>query len=220
MTRTLLNHRMSQTPRPLTIAIYLYADMEALDFSGPYEVFTTANRMALRLDPDGIAPFHVVTVADTLAPVRARAGMRVLPDHDPTSCPLADILLVPGGVVDVPLSRADSIDWIRRCAGHAQITASVCTGAFLLAAAGLLDGLTATTHWEDIDDLRTHYPDVDVVDDLRWVDTGAVVTSAGIAAGIDMSLHLVARLCGEVLAAKTARQMDVAYRPDPRIVTT
>lgn len=209
---------MSQTPRPLTIAIYLYEDMEALDFAGPYEVFTTANRMALRLDPDGIAPFDVVTVADTLAPVRARAGIRVLPDHDPTTCPLVDILLVPGGVVDVPLSCAHSIDWIRRCAGHARITASVCTGAFLLATAGLLDGLTATTHWEDIDDLRIRYPDVDVVDDLRWVDSGAIVTSAGIAAGIDMSLHLVARLCGEILATKAARQMDVAYRPDPRIV--
>lgn len=211
---------MSTFARPLTIVIYLYEDMEALDFAGPYEVFTTASRMARRIDPEGIVPFEVVSVADTRTPVRARAGLQVLPDHDLAGCPPIDILLVPGGVVDAPLARPDSLDWIRRRAGEADITASVCTGAFLLAAVGLLDGLTATTHWEDIDDLRSRYPRVHVVDTLRWVDTGRVVTSAGIAAGIDMSLHLVARLCGEALATKTARQMDVAYRPDPHIAPT
>ena len=106
------------------------------------------------------------------------------------------------------------IAWIRATAANAQLTASVCTGAFMLAKAGLLHHKKATTHWEDIDDLRSQFPEVQVQDDVRWVDEGQVVSSAGIAAGIDMSLHLVARLAGSRLAEATARQMDVPYRSE------
>ncbi|MEE7561486.1 DJ-1/PfpI family protein, partial [Xanthomonas sp. Kuri4-2] len=105
----------------------------------------------------------------------------------------------------------DTLAWIAATAAHARLTASVCTGAFLLAAAGLLTGRPATTHWEDTDDLQARFPQVQVRPAQRWVDTGTVVTSAGISAGIDMSLHLVRRLCGEPLALATARQMDYSW---------
>jgi transcriptional regulator GlxA family with amidase domain len=100
--------------------------------------------------------------------------------------------------------------------GHerTRITPSVCTGAFLLAKAGLLNGRSATTHWEDIADLRDQFPEVCVLEHRRWVDEGRVVTSAGISAGIDMSLHLVERLAGRALALATARQLDVDWQED------
>jgi transcriptional regulator GlxA family with amidase domain len=122
---------------------------------------------------------------------------------------------VPGGIVDQPRGSPRTLDWIRRTAATAELVTSVCTGAFLLAEAGLLDGLRATTHWEDAADLRREFPAVDVVDDQFWVDRGRVVTSAGIAAGIDMCLHLVARLQDEDFARTAARQMVYDWRPGP-----
>ena len=106
------------------------------------------------------------------------------------------------------------IDWIRESAPTARITASVCTGAFFLAKAGLLKGREVTTHWEDADELQAAYPDLKVRKDRRWVDSGQIVTSGGISAGIDMSLHLIERLVGLDLAQRTARQMDYEWRRD------
>jgi transcriptional regulator GlxA family with amidase domain len=105
--------------------------------------------------------------------------------------------------------------WIASTAARAEVTASVCTGAFLIARAGLLRGKTVTTHWEDVADFRALFPDIVVRDDRRWVDNGNFVTSAGISAGLDMSLHLVARLEGEDLAMKTSCQMDYNWQRSP-----
>jgi transcriptional regulator GlxA family with amidase domain len=197
------------------IAIYLFPDVEVLDFAGPYEVFTTASRMFARRRPGAEPPFTVCTVAREKAPVRARAGLVVLPDHGLADAPAIDVLVVPGGVVTRELEHGDVIGWIATTHRSVELTASVCTGAFLLARAGLLAaGQPATTHWEDIADLRAAFPDLHVHDDRRWVDNGRVVTSAGISAGIDMSLHLVERLAGRELAEATARQMDVDWRED------
>jgi len=198
----------------LTVGIYLFPDVEVLDFAGPYEVFTTASRVALRREPGRDAPFRVVTVAATRDPVRARAGLLALPDHTLDDHPPLDLLIIPGGVVDAELDRPEVIRWIAAQATRVPLVASVCTGAFLLARAGLLDGRQATTHWEDIADLRARFPATQVLDGPRWVDLGNIVTSAGIAAGMDMSLHLVARLAGRDLAHATARQMDVPWQPD------
>ncbi len=203
------------TAKPLQIAILVFDEVEALDLGGPYEVFTTAVRMAQRLQPATPPPFAVQCVARSLAPVRARAGLRVLPDADFTSAAAPDVLIVPGGVVDAAAACADTRAWVARAARGAQITASVCTGAFILAAAGVLTEGPATTHWEDIADLRAQYPALDVRDNVRWVDRGALVTSAGISAGIDMSLHLVSRLAGAALAERTARQMDTPWNREP-----
>ena len=194
-----------------SVAIYVFPNVEVLDFAGPFEVFTTASRVFLRQNPSRPAPFSVYTVARSLLPVTARAGLRVLPDHNLDTCPTPDLLLIPGGIVEAEMAEPEVLQWIRSSSQNAKITASVCTGAFLLAKAGLLQGKSATTHWEDIADLRAQFPSLSVKEEVRWVDEGSIVTSAGIAAGIDMSLHLVSRLGSKGLALLTAKQLDVPY---------
>lgn len=195
-----------------SVGIYLYPEAEVLDFAGPYEVFTTASRVFRRERPDEPEPFRAFTVARSAGAVKARAGLVVLPDFAFDTHPPIDVLVVAGGVVREQLVSDEVCAWIARTAASAAITSSVCTGAFLLARVGVLDGLTATTHWEDVGEMQTMFPLVEVVEGRRWIDEGAVVTSAGISAGIDMSLHLVARLAGRELALRTARQMDFDWR--------
>lgn len=200
----------------LTVLIYVFDNVEVLDFAGPFEAFSTATRVFLRSNPGQPAPFKVLTVARIEAPVTARAGLKVLPDHTFANCPPPDILLIPGGVVDREVNNPEVIAWVLDQSRTAKLTASVCTGAFILAQAGLLSGKRATTHWDDLADFEATFPDVRIVSRQRWVDEGSVVTSAGIAAGIDMSLHLVGRFASPALAQATARQLDVPYhRPDP-----
>lgn len=200
----------------MRLGILVFDDMELLDMAGPYEVFTTAARVHGRTQPVGATPlFEVLTIAHSLAPVRARAGLRLAPDHALADHPPLDIALVPGGVVDAELARPALIDWIAAQRRSARLLASVCTGSLLLAQAGVLDGLQATTHWEDLAALRALSPAVRACAGRRWVDEGEVITSAGISAGIDMSLHLVQRLHGRELALRTARQMDYDWREAP-----
>ena len=200
----------------MNIGILVFDGVELLDMAGPFEVFTTAARVQARQQPAGTpALFEVHLIAPAGPTVQARAGLRLhapfgLHDHPPL-----DLALVPGGVVDAELARPAVAAWIRQQAGTVPLLASVCTGALLLVQAGVLDGLEATTHWEDLDALRTLRPAVRVREGVRWVDAGAVVTSAGISAGIDMSLHLVQRLHGRDLAQRTARQMDYDWRDTP-----
>ncbi|KQX95931.1 DJ-1/PfpI family protein [Variovorax sp. Root473] len=199
---------------PLRVRILAYDGVEALDFAGPFEVFTTAARVHQRLKPGAPAPFEVASAAHTRAgePVQARAGLRLLADHTlADASAAADVLIVPGGVVDAPMASPDTLRWIARCAAGAQLVASVCTGVFLLAQSGVVTREPVTTHWEDLADLRAQFPQLDVREGVRWVDTGRIVSSAGISAGIDMSLHLVERLAGLELAERTARQMDYAW---------
>ncbi|BAL26664.1 DJ-1/PfpI family protein [Azoarcus sp. KH32C] len=195
-----------------SVGIFVFDDVEVLDFAGPYEVFTTASRMHRRGAPAAPELFSVFTIGRTGAPVRARAGLEIHPDHDFVDHPPIDILIVPGGVVTQELEVPAVASWIGATAGRTRLTASVCTGAFLLAQAGLLDGKSATTHWEDVADLREMFPQLDVRIGVRWVDEDAIVTSAGISAGIDMCLHLVERIAGRELAERTARQMDFDWR--------
>lgn len=202
---------MSLAERSLQVAILAFDEVEALDLAGPYEVFTTASRMQARGSPAAPVPFQVACVARDHRPVRARAGMTLLPTHAFDDAPPPDVLVVPGGVVDAVMDCADTRRWLVQAAAGATLVASVCTGAFVLAASGLLPSGPVTTHWEDADDLATRFPALEVRRGVRWVDQGRIVTSAGISAGIDMSLHLVARLAGLPLAERTARQMDFAW---------
>jgi transcriptional regulator GlxA family with amidase domain len=196
----------------LQIRILAFDGMESLDFAGPFEVFTTASRMHQRLHPGSAAWSEVCCVAQGIGPVTAQAGLRVLPDASfDDLVGITDLLLIPGGVVDEAMQSAATLHWIRQSAATAGITASVCTGAFLLAASGVVRNERVTTHWEDVADLRQQFPALQVQTGVRWIDDGRIVTSAGISAGIDMSLHLVARLGGEELAVRTARQMDYAW---------
>jgi transcriptional regulator GlxA family with amidase domain len=204
---------MTRTRR---VGILLFPDVEVLDFAGPFEVFTTASRVALRGAPEAPVPFEVCTLAQAPGPCRARAGLQALPDHGLVEHPPLHLLIVPGGVTQGEERQTATLDWIARTAPACEIVASVCTGVFLLAAAGVLPASTeVTTHWEDLDDLRRAHPSLKVRDQRRWVDTGRLVSSAGISAGIDMSLHLVARLAGMALAERTARQMDFDWTRDP-----
>lgn len=202
---------MTQVVQTCAVGIYLFADVEVLDFAGPFEVFSTASRVFRKSSPDSPEPFTVCTIARGSGAVRARAGLEVQPDWRVDRHPPLDVLIVPGGVVTAELANPEVLRWIAAVARGTTITASVCTGAFLLAGAGLLDGRSVTTHWEDVDEFLTMFPDLSVRTGVRWVDEGPVVTSAGISAGIDMSLHLVERLAGRDLALRTARQMDFEW---------
>jgi transcriptional regulator GlxA family with amidase domain len=195
--------------RPLDVAILLFPDVEVLDFAGPFEVFSVASRIAKdRTHP----PFRVSTVAADRVPVPARHGLAVIANFGIGENPPVDLLIVPGGIVDQPLGDPKTLAWLAAASNQAALTASVCTGAFLLAKIGLLKGRRATTHWEDVSELRAAYPDLTVVEHVSYVDEGPIVTSAGISAGIDMSLHLVARVLGFKAAQATARQMQYDWK--------
>lgn len=187
----------------MNVGIYIYDDAEVLDFAGPYEVFAVASR--LQSEGERIS---VSLIGETGGIVRARNGFRVIPDFSFSDHPSLDLLIVAGGIHTAELEKPQVIEWIRSVAGSAGLVASVCTGAFLLAEAGLLDGLPVTTHWEDIPDLRSSYPSLEVKENVRWLRAGRMATSAGISAGIDMSLALVSEFFGVGLAERTARQME------------
>jgi transcriptional regulator GlxA family with amidase domain len=191
--------------RTLDVAILLFPEVEVLDFAGPFEVFSVASRIHRGTEH---RPFRVSTVAAERMPVPARHGLPVIANYTFAELSQADVLIVPGGIVDQPLGDPKTLAWLSAAAKQAALTASVCTGAFVLAKIGLLKGRTVTTHWEDIPELRAAHPDLTVVEDVPYVDEGRIVTSAGISAGIDMSLHLVSRILGFAAAQATARQMQ------------
>lgn len=190
------------------IGIFVYHDVEVLDFAGPYEVFTCATRVSGLLEPGAPPPFRVRTIGQDSAKLHAHAGLPILPEADFSSAGQVDVLIVPGGVVTAELAKPAVLDWIAQQATRCELVASVCTGSFILAQAGLLNGLEATTHWDDIEAMRASYPQVKVQAQRRWIDQGRIVTSAGISAGIDMSLHLVEQLAGRELALQTAHRME------------
>ena len=195
-------------PTTRNLAILIFEDVEVLDFCGPFEVFSVANRFT---DPPA---FHVFTVAEKPGPVLTRGGLSVNPHHRLADCPRPDLLLVPGGQgTRREMNNAVLADWIKARSQEAELVMSVCTGALLLAKAGLLDGLEATTHHGAIDLLRETAPKTTIHADRRFVDDGRVVCSAGIAAGIDMSLYVLARLLGREVADKTAHQMEYPWQP-------
>ncbi|HUL76796.1 MAG TPA: DJ-1/PfpI family protein [Vicinamibacteria bacterium] len=192
------------------VGVLLFDGVAVLDFAGPFEVLTRA-----RLEPgvesrrteDG-ALFDVFTVAKTSERVTATGGIVVVPRYAFDDAPHIDLLLVPGGFGTRPLLQdGETIDWIRRTAAAARTTASVCTGALLLARAGLLDGRRATTHWGAFGLLTSMAKDVVVDREARFVDDG-VMTSAGVASGMDLALHIVETLFGRAVADETARYIE------------
>ena len=188
----------------MNIGIYIYDQAEVLDFSGPFEVFSVANRLAK-------LGWNIWLVAEEESLVEARGVFQVKPHYSIQNVPELDVLIVVGGVHSDELRKTEVINWIRKTTEKTQITASVCTGAFLLAEAGLLDGLEVTTHWEDISDLHRNYKNLQVREGIRWIEQGKLFTAAGISAGIDMSLELVSRLASAELAERTATQMEYTW---------
>jgi putative intracellular protease/amidase len=186
----------------LSVLILLFDGVQIIDYSGPWEVF-------------GQAGFIVHTVAEHKEPITTTFGQHVVPDYTLENSPQADILLVPGGSVSEQLlANARVIEWIQSRAKDARYVMSVCTGAFLLAKAGLLDGQGATTFHRAIDRLAQAAPKARVVHDQRYVDNGKVITAAGLSSGIDAALHLVARVRGEGTAQAAALGLEYRWEPD------
>lgn len=185
------------------VAILLFDEVEVLDFAGPFEVFSVAGRR------QNLNPFHVYTVAENPGPVRARNHLSVNPRYTIHNCLTPDIVLIPGGYgTRREMDNKTLIDWIKDCSQKTELVLSVCTGALLLAKAGLLDGLEATTHFAALDLLREVAPKTSVHANTRFIDNGKIIVSAGVSAGIDMSLYVVAKLLGKEQALEAAKYME------------
>jgi transcriptional regulator GlxA family with amidase domain len=195
------------------VGILVFPDVEVLDFAGPFEVFSVTRISEDRRYSES-SPFQVFLVAETEGPVVAVGGLRVLPEYTIANCPPLDVLVVPGGWgTRAQENNARLIQWIRDRGAHVETLTSVCTGSFLLGKAGLLDGRRATTHWRSLDRMSNVFPSVAVERSLHVVEDGSVFTSAGISAGIDMALRVVARYYGEGVGRATARHMEYPF-PD------
>ena len=199
--------------RKLHVGILVFDDVEVLDFAGPFEVFSRTRStpgLESRRSED-TAPFSVFTVAPRPGPVVATGGLKIVPHHDFTTAPPIDVLVVPGGFGTRPLLHdAEVLAWLRRTAAAAQRVTSVCTGALLLAQAGLLTGRRATTHWSSLDRLAGMDATIRVESGQRVVDDG-VITAAGVSAGIDMAFAVVAAICGREVADETARYIEYPF---------
>ena len=190
------------------VVVLLFDNAELLDFCGPIEVFSVANDFC---EPN---EFEIVTTARESTVRAARNAMQVNVTHTLNECPAADILIVPGGIgTRRLLDDQDMLDWISEFARDAELVCSVCTGALLLAKVGLLRELSATTHAVGVEVLRELSPTSRVFPERRFVDNGKIITSAGISAGIDMSLHVVGRLLGQDIARMTAEHMEYDWVP-------
>ena len=223
--RALARRALAGGPPPtdtaaMRIGLLLFDGVDVIDVGGPYEVFLTASRLAAR---DGAEPpFEVVTLTPDGSPVTAYGGLGLVPQASASAPDLAlDAVLVPGTIdVDAALGDGSVMAAVRTLTAAADLATSVCTGAFLLADAGLLAGRPWTTHWEDVDDLAARLGSDGGADPgarrgVRWVDDGDVVTAGGLTSGIAMALHLVDRYAGRALAERTARQLDHPWSPEP-----
>ena len=199
------------------VAIFLFDEVEVLDFAGPYEVFSVAG---LRTLPQ--KPFDVFTVAEKPSIV-ARNGLKVTTDYTFENMPKADIVLLPGGGGYTPdgvafgsrreMNNPVVLEWVKKQATQVELLLSVCTGALILGQAGLLNGLKATTHFMALDSLRAISAEIEVVEKVRYVDNGTVILSAGVSAGIDMSYYVVSKLLGSEIATEAARYAQYDYWP-------
>ena len=198
---------------PKHVGIVLFKDIEVLDFCGPFEVFsaTRLNEENRRIEP---SPFEVFLVAEHLSPIITTGGMKVVPQYSFADCLPVDILVVPGGWgTRREMNNPVMLEWLRKRAVEVEWLTSVCTGSMLLGFAGLLDGLHATTHWRSLDWMRDAFPEVIVEYDQHVVSDGRIITSAGISAGLDLALKVVASYFGEDIARNTAKHMEYPF-PD------
>lgn len=191
----------------------VFEQVDLLDVGGPYEVFLTASRLVER--DGGEPPFEVLTVGLTGEPVASYGGLRLTPQATLADAGRLDLLVVPGAVrIDDVVADSELVGAVRGAAESAGTVASVCTGAFVLGAIGLLEGRAWTTHWEDVEDLAGRVGGTGQAW-VRWVDAGEVVTAGGLSSGIAMALHLVDRFAGRELALRTARQIEYEWVPEP-----
>ena len=184
-------------------SILIFADVEVMDFAGPFEVFSVTNEL------NGYGLFDIRVVAKEKRPVLAKNGLSINPDCAINEIEETDILIIPGGSGTRKVLLDETlIDWVRHMGKAAELTLSVCSGSLILASCGLLEGLKATTHHQVTERLAAMAPGTEIIEGVRFVDNGSLITSAGISAGIDMSLHVIGRLFGEETRLATARYME------------
>ncbi|PTL75173.1 DJ-1/PfpI family protein [Vitiosangium sp. GDMCC 1.1324] len=190
-----------QQPKlPISVAFVLAAGAQVVDFAGPWGVFEHVDV------PGSSGPaYKLFTVAEAKRPLKVSGGLTVLPDFSLGNAPMPDVVVVPAlGAEPSPAVLA----WLKKVSAHAKLTMSVCDGAFVLAAAGLLDGKQATAHHSALGLLASNYPAVDVKRGARFVDSGRVATAGGLTSGIDLALHVVARTFGREVAEATATLLE------------
>jgi transcriptional regulator GlxA family with amidase domain len=193
------------------VGILIFEDVEVLDFCGPFEAFSVATTLGESSDDAQLYKVHII--AEQAQLVKCRNGLLVQPHFTIDDHPELDIVLVPGGRgTRRERTNARVLEWLKTQDERVDLMTSVCTGAFLLAANGFLDGKSATTHWGSIDWLRENHPEITVQDDVRLVDHGHYITSAGVSAGIDMALHVIGQMHGIDTARQTARHMEYDWR--------
>jgi transcriptional regulator GlxA family with amidase domain len=187
----------------IKVGIFLFNEVEVLDFAGPFEVFSLASKNNEKL-------FEVITIGETGELISARNGLKVLPQANFKDKLNFDILIIPGGygAEVIEIRNQVTINWIKEQKDKVKILASVCTGAFLLAESGILDTKSATTHWMDIDRLEKGYPKIKVIKNRKFVDEDNIITSGGISAGINMSFHIIKKIFGEDIVKSTAKRME------------
>lgn len=185
------------------VGFVVFPGLEILDLAGPAEVFAATRA------------FDPFTIGLTPEAILAQGFVTILPERTFDNCPVPHVLVIPGGDIEPAASNPDFLAWIARAAKEAEIVMSVCTGAFVLAHAGVLDGLAATTWHGRIERLRAQAPRTKVLDHVRIVDNGRVITTAGVSAGIDGALHVVDRLLGREAAERAAAYMEYAWAARP-----
>jgi putative intracellular protease/amidase len=192
---------VAPAPERQKVGILIFDGVEIIDYTGPWEMF-------------GAAGYEVFTVAAAKSPVQTAMGMTVVPDYTFADAPRSEIVLVPGGGVRGARDSKPTLEWLRQASGRSELTLSVCNGAFILASAGLLDGLRATTTAHNIAPMRKEFPKVTVVDDARVVDNGKIITAGGLTAGIDGALHVIARMHGHGMAQQVALSEEYDWHPE------
>ncbi len=198
-----------------TVAIFIFDDVEVLDFAGPFEIFGVTGKQN-----GGEGLFDVFTVAEK-PKIAARNNLIIEATYTFENCPIPDILLIPGGggfrSDGTPLGTRREVnnqkllDWVREMNDKVELLLSVCTGSLILGKAGLLEGLSATTHFKAVEQMSEAAPNTELFPEKRWVDNGRIILSAGVSAGIDMSLYVVSKLHGEAVAVDTATYIQYDY---------
>ncbi len=185
------------------VGIIVFDNAEVLDVMGPYEVFSVAGRISKPSE------FQVVLISDSEEKsVTLRHGLRILTDKNIYEDQEFDLIIVSGGITTGAEQNKKLLEFLAKSKERGTLIASICTGAFILAEAGLLGKNRVTTHWEDQKELQNRFPDLTVIPNQRWVESEGMFTSGGISAGMDLSLHLVEVLSDRALALRTAKQME------------
>jgi len=200
--------------RTRNVAIVLYDGVELLDFAGPGEVFAAAGRIGAT----DVPAFHVYTVGRSKTPLTSEGVVQIVPEFSIENAPKPDLVVFPGGGVRGIVGDAALMAWAKSAVDSAEIAVSVCNGAFVLGSLGALDGKTVTTHFGAVSRLKSSFPKANVQEGRRFVDNGKIVTTAGVSAGIDGALHIVARLFGRATADETARYMEYRWTPEPYLI--